>query len=53
MKKTGGMKLDELHVCNLYARTPCHRHTVAGRNVRIRRVQIDFAATAGRKHDPI
>ena len=47
------MKLDELHICDLHAGAPRHRHTVSGRDIRIGRVQINFAATAGRQHDPV
>ena len=35
------------------ARAPCHRHAVAGRDVGIGRVEINFPATAGRQHDPV
>ena len=47
------MKLDEFHVRDLGARSPRHRHAIACRDIRIRRVQINFAATAGREHDSI
>ena len=47
------MKLDELHVCDLGARSPRHGHPISGRDIRIGRVEINFAATAGREHNPI
>ena len=43
------MELDEFHVRDLRARAPGHGHAVAGRDGRIGRVEIDFAATAGRE----
>ena len=53
MKQAGRMKLDELHVGDRRAGAPGHGHAVAGRDVRIGRVEINFPATAGREHDPI
>jgi hypothetical protein len=47
------MKLDEFHVRDFHACAPRHCHAISSRNVGIRRVQINFSATAGRKHDPI
>ena len=47
------MKLDKFHVRDLHACAPRHRHAVSRRDVWIRRVQIDFAATASRQHDAI
>ena len=40
------MKLDELHVRNRRARAIRHRHAVAGRDVGVRRVEINLAAAA-------
>jgi hypothetical protein len=53
MKKTGGMKLDELHIGDLHPCPPCHCYAVSGRYVRIRRVQVNFPAAPCRKHDSI
>src|SRR5438067_264063 len=47
------MKLNELHVRDSHARTPSHRYSVAGRDIRIRCVEINFPATASRQHDSI
>ena len=47
------MKLDELHVRDLDACSPRHRHAVSSRDVRIRRVQVNFPATAGCQDDSI
>jgi hypothetical protein len=47
------MKLNELHICDLGSRSPGHGHAISGRDIRITRVQINFAATAGREHDPV
>ena len=53
MKQAGRMKLDELHVRDRRAGPPRHGHAVAGRDVGIRRVEINLPATAGREHEPI
>src|SRR5262245_44213208 len=53
MKEARGMKLNELHVRDLQASAPCHSHTIASRDAWIRRIQVNFSATAGRKPDPI
>ena len=53
VKQTGRMELDELHVRDHRAGAPCHRHTIARRNVRIGCVEINFPATAGGEHDSI
>ena len=44
------MKLDKFHVRDGAARSPSHRDTVAGRDVRIARVEINLTRTAGRQH---
>src|ERR1017187_4508354 len=44
MIKTGRMELHEFHVGNRRARPERHRHAVAGGDVGIRRVKINFAA---------
>ena len=46
MVKTGRVELYEFHVGNPAARSPGHRYPIAGRSVRVRGVQIDFASTA-------
>ena len=51
MIKTGGMELHELHVGNRCPGPIGHRHSVAGRDVRVGRVKIDFAATASGQDD--
>src|SRR5216117_1830968 len=43
------MKLDELHVGDGRASAVSHRHTIAGRDVGIGRVEINLATTAGRQ----
>ena len=53
MKEAGGMKLDELHVGDDRAGTPRHRHAVAGRDGGVGRVEIHFAASAGREDQAI
>ncbi len=53
MKQTGRMKLDELHVGNDRTGPPGHGHAVAGRDVRIGRIEINLSATAGRQNDPV
>src|SRR3989442_14806693 len=47
MIKTRGMKLDELHVCNGGSGPKSHSDAVSGGDVRIRRVQVNLAATSG------
>ena len=47
MEQTGGMKLDELHVGDGGAGAVGHCHAVAGGDVRIRCVEINFTAAAG------
>ena len=47
------MKLDELHVRDRRARTPRHRHAVAGRHARVGCVEINLAAAAGGKDHAI
>ena len=46
------MKLDELHIGDGCPGAERHCDTVAGGDVRVRRVEINFAATAGRQRDP-
>jgi hypothetical protein len=41
------MKLNKLHVRNRRARAISHRNPIAGRDIRIRRIKINFAAPAG------
>ena len=53
VKQTGRMELDEFHVRDHRARAPRHRDTVASRDIRIGRVEINFPATAGGEHDSI
>src|SRR5437016_12210824 len=45
MIQAGRMKLNKLHVRDGRACAISHRHTVAGRDVRIGRVEINLAAT--------
>src|SRR5215469_15806210 len=47
MIKTGGMELDEFHVRNSRAATISHRHAVAGGDVGIGGVEINFSTAAG------
>ena len=47
------MELDELHVRDRHAGAPGHRHAVAGRDVRVGCVEINFPAAAGREHNSI
>ena len=47
------MKLNELHVRDRHPRAPRHRHSVTGRDVGVRCIEINFSATAGRQHDSI
>ena len=49
MIKARRMKLHKFHVRDARARAKSHRHAVAGRDVRIRRVEINFAAAARRE----
>ena len=49
MIQTRRMKLHEFHVRDARARAIRHRHAVARRDVGIRRVEINFAAAAGRQ----
>ena len=42
------MELDELHVGNPATCSPGHGDTVAGRGVRVGRIEIDLAGTSGR-----
>ncbi len=51
MKEAGGMKLDELHVGDRRARAVGHGHAVAGGDVRVGGVKINFAAAAGGEQD--
>ena len=53
IKQTRRMKLNKLHVRDRHTSAPRHRHAVAGRDVGIGCVEIDFSAAAGREHDPI
>ena len=50
MVKAGRMELDELHVRNQRPGAPCHRHSVAGGDIRIRGIEIDLTASAGCEH---
>ena len=47
------MELDEFHIRDDCARAPRHSDPVAGRDIGIRCVKINLAATAGRQHQPI
>jgi hypothetical protein len=49
MVEAGGMKLDELHVCDGSARAIGHGNTVAGGDIRVGGIEIDFSATARRQ----
>src|SRR3984957_19983840 len=53
MKKAGGMKLNKLHIGDGCSGPPRHRHTVSGRYIRVRRVEINFAASTGGKDNSI
>ena len=44
--QTGRVELDELHVGDRGSSAVGHCHTITGRDVRVRRIKIDFAATA-------
>ena len=35
------------------ARSPGHGDAIAGRDIRIRRIEINFPATSGRQNDPV
>jgi hypothetical protein len=48
--QAGRMELDELHVGDPAAGTPCHRDAVAGRGVGVGGVQVDLAGAACRQH---
>ena len=48
--QAGRVELVELHVRDLGARAVRHRHAVAGRDVGVRRVEVDLAGAAGREH---
>ena len=47
------MKLNEFHVRNRHAGTPGHRNAIAGRDIGIRCVEINFAAAAGCQDDAV
>ena len=47
------MELDELHVRDDRSRAPGHRHAVARRDVRVRRVEINFPAAARGQDQPV
>ena len=53
VEKAGGVELDEFHVAHRRARPPRHGHAVAGGDVGIRRVEVNFAAAAGGEHDAV
>ena len=47
------MKLVEFHIRHPTARSPCHGNAVAGRTVRVARVQVDLACTtSGQNNEP-
>src|SRR5437868_4037261 len=47
--QAGPMKLNELHICNRRSRAIRHGNSIAGRNVRVSRVEIHLSATSGRE----
>ena len=51
MIQASRVELHELHVGNGGARAVCHRHAVAGGDVRIGRVEVNLPAAAGGQHD--
>src|SRR5262245_36803717 len=50
MIKTSRMELNKLHVGNQSAGAPCHRHSIAGGDIGICRIEIDFPAATGGEH---
>ena len=48
--QAGGMKLDELQICDGCPRAVGHGQPVAGGDVRVRRVEVDLAGAAGCQH---
>jgi len=45
-----GVELDKLHVCDTASGTPCHRDAVTGGHVRVGRIEVYLAGTAGGDH---
>src|SRR5580692_7891805 len=51
MKKAGWMELNKFHVSDRRSGAPSHRNPVAGRNVGIRRIEVNFPTSAcGKDH---
>src|SRR5207302_6387484 len=46
--KAGGMELDEFHIGDTGSRTVSHRHSIAGGNIRISGIEIDFSTPSRR-----
>ena len=53
MEKAGGVELDEFHVADGRTRAPGHGHAVAGGDVGIRCVEVNFATAASGQHDAV
>jgi len=53
MKQTGRVKLHEFHVRDRGPGAPGHGHSITSRDVWVRRVEINFSAPAGGKHDAV
>ena len=51
--EAGGVELDELHVGNGSPCAPSHSQPVAGRGIRVGRVEIGFSATTSGENDAV
>ncbi len=50
MIETGWMELNELHVGDIGASSPCHGNSIAGRDIRVAGIEVDLAGAPGGNH---